>query len=163
LVNKITCLKALDNYVITDEERIEDAAFGYRFRGLNEFMKIHISDYTAEPTAEQHLINLEVDIYRLKRIFERNSPSILIQSFWRGCASRLNARSYNAQRILSITKIQGWVRAHLARQRYMRELTELMRQTNEEDLLLTNDQILRRKKGKFLLHHIRAFTKLKKT
>lgn len=78
--------------MITDEERIEDASFGYRFRGLNEFMKIHINDYTSEPTAEQHLINLEVDIYRLKRIFERNSPSILIQSFWRGCASRLDAR-----------------------------------------------------------------------
>ena len=78
LVNSIACLKALDNYVITDEERIEDASFGYRFRGLNEFMKLHIPDYTNERSAEQHLLNLEVDVYRLKRIFERNSPSILI-------------------------------------------------------------------------------------
>jgi hypothetical protein len=72
------CLKALDNFVITDEERIEDASFGYRFRGLNEFMKLRIPDYTNERSAEQHLLNLEVDIYRLKRIFERNSPTILI-------------------------------------------------------------------------------------
>lgn len=78
LINSISCLKALDNFVITDEERIEDASFGYRFRGLNEFMKLHIPDYTNERSAEQHLLNLEVDVYRLKRIFERNSPSILI-------------------------------------------------------------------------------------
>ena len=52
LVNSITCLKALDNYIITDEERIEDASFGYRFRGLNEFMKLHIPDYTNERAAE---------------------------------------------------------------------------------------------------------------
>ena len=78
IVNSLPCLKALDNFVITDEERIEDASFGYRFRGLNEYMKLHIPDYLNEKSAEQHLFNLEVDVYRLKRIFERNSPSILI-------------------------------------------------------------------------------------
>ena len=84
LVNSMNSLLALDNYVITDEERIEDASFGYRFRGLNEFMKLHIPDYAKEKSAEQHLFNLEVDVYRLKRIFERNSPSIMIQSLYRG-------------------------------------------------------------------------------
>ena len=61
IVNSIPCLKALDNFVITDEERIEDASFGYRFRGLNEFMKLHIPDYRHERSAENHLFNLEVD------------------------------------------------------------------------------------------------------
>jgi hypothetical protein len=78
IVNSIPGLKALDNFVITDEERIEDASFGNRFRGLNEYMSWHITDYSHEPRAEQHKFNLEVDIYRLKRAFERNSPSILI-------------------------------------------------------------------------------------
>jgi hypothetical protein len=78
IVNSLPSLKALDHFVITDEERIEDASFGYRFRGLNEYMKLHIPDYLNEKSAEQHLFNLEVDVYRLKRIFERNSPSILI-------------------------------------------------------------------------------------
>jgi hypothetical protein len=78
MVNSIASLKALDNFVITDEERIEDASFGYRFRSQNEFMKLHIPDYTHERSAENHLFNLEVDVYRLKRIFERNSPAILI-------------------------------------------------------------------------------------
>ena len=52
IVNSVPCLKALDNYVITDEERIEDASFGNRFRGLNEYMKWHITDYSDEPSAE---------------------------------------------------------------------------------------------------------------
>jgi hypothetical protein len=93
IVNSIPTLKALDHFVITDEERIEDASFGYRFRALNEFMKLHIPDYSNERSAESHLLNLEVDLYRLKRIFERNSPSILIQSFWRGCMSRNNSKT----------------------------------------------------------------------
>lgn len=52
VVNSLPCLKALDNFVITDEERIEDASFGYRFRGLNEYMKLHIPDYNNEKSAE---------------------------------------------------------------------------------------------------------------
>jgi hypothetical protein len=84
LVNSCRTLLALDHYIVTDEERIEDASFGYRYRALNEFMKLHIPDYAREKSAEQHLFNLEVDIYRLKRIFERNSPSIMIQSVYRG-------------------------------------------------------------------------------
>jgi hypothetical protein len=149
--------------VITDEERIEDASFGYRFRGLNEFMKLHIPDYTTEKSAEQHLLNLEVDIYRLKRIFERNSPSILIQSFWRGCASRRNVEGYYKKRHASIVKLQGWFRAVLARRRYMRELRMLLRQSGQEDLLLTNDEIERRDKGLLILKHMYAwFKKIKK-
>jgi hypothetical protein len=80
--------------VITDEERIENASFGYRFRGLNEFMKLHIPDFAKVRSAEQHIFNLEVDIYRLKRIFERNSPSILIQSIYRGYSRRNQVKIY---------------------------------------------------------------------
>jgi len=98
IVNSIPSLLALDNYVITDEERIEDASFGFRFRGLNEFMKLHIPDYAKEKSAEQHLFNLEVDVYRLKRIFERNSPSILIQSLYRGYRSRNFVKIYFNER-----------------------------------------------------------------
>lgn len=148
--------------MVTDEERIEDASFGYRFRGLNEFMKLHIPDYSAERSAEQHLMNLEVDIYRLKRIFERNSPSILIQSFWRGCASRINTKGYYKKRIKSITKIQAWFRACLARQRYMNDLKDLLKQTGEEDLLMTNDEIKRLQAGRLIVKHMQAFCRMKK-
>lgn len=153
----MTCLKALDNYIITDEERIEDASFGYRFRGLNEFMKLHIPDYTNERSAEQHLLNLDVDVYRLKRIYERNSPSILIQSFWRGCASRNNAKGYYKKRLTSIVKLQGWFRAVLARKQYLSELQALLKTTGDEDLLMTNEEIERRDKGRFIFQHWHHF------
>jgi Leucine-rich repeat len=52
LVNSVPSLLALDHYVITDEERIDDASFGYRFRALNEFMKLHVPDYAREKSAE---------------------------------------------------------------------------------------------------------------
>jgi len=52
LVNSIPSLLALDNHIITDEERIEDASFGYRYRALNEYMKLHIPDYAREKSAE---------------------------------------------------------------------------------------------------------------
>ena len=118
VVNSIPGLKALDNFVITDEERIEDASFGYRFRGLNEFMKLHIPEYKHEPSAEQHLFNLEVDVYRLKRIFERNSPSILIQSLYRGHRARNINEIYFKERKKKIILIQCIVRGWLARRLY---------------------------------------------
>jgi hypothetical protein len=52
LVNSVPSLLSLDTHVITDEERIEDASFGYRFRALNEYMKLHIPDYAKEKSAE---------------------------------------------------------------------------------------------------------------
>lgn len=105
MVNSIPGLKAFDKYVITDEERIEDASFGNRFRGMNEYMSWHISDYSHEPSADQHKFNLEVDIYRLKRSFERNSPSILIQSLFRGHKSRDYFRFYFEKRSGAALKI----------------------------------------------------------
>jgi hypothetical protein len=115
LVNSMPKLLALDNFVITDEERIEDACFGYRFRALNEYMKLHIPDYSHEQSAEQHLYNLDVDVYRLKRIFERNSPSILIQSLYRAFRCRNSNRMYYRSVQNHIIKIQSLGRGWLAR------------------------------------------------
>ena len=139
MVNSLPGLKALDYHVITDEERIEDASFGYRFRGLNEFMKLYIPDYTHENAAERHLISLDVDVYRLKRIFERNSPSILIQSLYRGYRSRNFQKIYFNEHKTKIIKIQKVVRGWLCRRQIMRDLKALLEVEGEADLLLTND------------------------
>lgn len=141
LVNSISTLLALDNYVITDEERIEDASFGYRFRGLNEYMKLHIPDYAKEKSAEQHLFNLEVDIYRLKRIFERNSPSILIQSLYRGYRSRNFIKVYFNERRQKIVKIQKVVRGWLMRKKFKKDLRDMLVYTKQEYLLMSNTEI----------------------
>ena len=39
----------------------------------------------------------------------------------------------------------------------MLELRELLKQTGEEDLLMTNDEIERRDKGRLILKHWKAF------
>jgi hypothetical protein len=141
LVNSIPCLKALDSFVITDEERIEDASFGYRFRALNEFMKLHIPDYSNEKSAEKHMYNLDVDAYRLNRIYERNSPSILIQSLYRGYRSRNFMKIYFNERKAKVIAIQRHVRGWLARCKYERDLAALLRITGDDDLLKTEDEI----------------------
>ena len=70
MVNSVPTLLALDLHVVTDEERIEDASFGYRFRSMHDRMRIDIPDYTGVRTAEEHLFNMEIDIYCIKRLFE---------------------------------------------------------------------------------------------
>ena len=145
LVNSLPSLLALDNYVITDEERIEDASFGYRYRALNNYMKLHIPEYVKERSAEQHLFNLEVDIYRLKRIFERNSPSILIQSLYRGYRSRNFVKIYFNERKNKIIKIQKVVRGWIMRRKFKRDLKDMLAYTNQEYLLMTNKEIKKRR------------------
>lgn len=143
--------------MITDEERIEDASFGYRFRGLNEFMKLHIPDYTQEKSAEQHMFNLEVDIYRLRRIFERNSPSILIQSLYRGYRQRNIVKIYFNERRHKIIKIQKIARGFLLRLKLKRDLREMLVYTNEEHLMMSNVELRRRAAARLIFTSMRDF------
>ena len=163
LVNSMQSLLALDNFVITDEERIEDASFGYRFRGLNEFMKLHIPDYTKEKSAEQHLFNLEVDIYRLRRIFERNSPSILIQSLYRGYRSRNFVKIYFNERRLKIIKIQKIARGYLLRMKLKRDLKDMLSYKNEEHLMMSNVELRRRAAARRIFENMVEFHIKKET
>lgn len=162
IVNSIPCLKALDNYVITDEERIEDASFGNRFRGLNEYMKWHITDYSDEPSAEQHKFNLEVDIYRLKRCFERNSPSILIQSLFRGYKSRNFFKFYFKQRTANALFIQKHVRGWLQRRKFIKDLRDLLAYDGEEDLLLSTEEVKRRDMARIIFRNMYRYWQKKK-
>ena len=85
----MTSLKALDEYIITDEERIDDAGFGARFRALSPYMRIYVPEFIEGLTADEHLFQIDIEIYKLKRLFERNSPSIRIQAFFRGVKKRV--------------------------------------------------------------------------
>jgi hypothetical protein len=38
-------LLALDSYIVTDEERTEDASFGFRFRALSDYMLINVPGF----------------------------------------------------------------------------------------------------------------------
>ena len=159
LVNSIKPLLALDHFVITDEERIDDVSFGYRFRALNEFMKLHIPDYAREKSAEQHLFNLEVDIYRLRRIFEKNSPSIIIQSVYRGFRERHKARLSMAKKIKLVVLVQKTFRGFMVRRKFKKELFDMLETTNQQYLMMTNAQLRERSAGtvikKFMLKKYR--------
>lgn len=83
----------MDDFIITDEERIDfTSPVSVRFRALSQFMKINIPKFKENLSADEHLFNIEVDLYRLRRLYERNCPSIRIQSYYRGYL--LRSKSY---------------------------------------------------------------------
>ena len=85
-----------------------------------------------------------MDVYRLKRIFERNSPSILIQSLYRGYRSRWDKKIFFNERKSKVIIIQKVVRGWLKRLRIMRDLKTLLDVQGDGDLLLTNKEIAER-------------------
>lgn len=122
IVNIIPSLLALDMHIITDEERSDDVSFGDRFRALSDYMRISIPDYTNESDARVHLMSLNKDAYELKRIYERNSPSILIQRIFRGHKIRKNINNTIGIKKDSVIKIQKVIRGFLLRRRCRKEL-----------------------------------------
>ena len=89
MVTKIPGLKALDDYIITDEERMDDVGHGVRFKALSQFMRLYAPDFKEGLTAEQHVFQVDLEIYKLKRLFEKNSPSIRIQALFKGYKKRV--------------------------------------------------------------------------
>jgi len=67
----------MDDFIVTDEERLQAISpIGFRFKALSHYMKIIVPKFTENLPADQHLFNLEVDLYRIRRLYERNSPAI---------------------------------------------------------------------------------------
>jgi IQ calmodulin-binding motif len=131
-------LKALDDYIVTDEERIDfTSPNASRFRALSHFMKIMIPKFQENQQADQHLFNLEVDLYRIRRLHERNSPAIRIQSFLRGYNVRSQSFFSAAERVKAVTKIQKVYRGWIYRLKIKRELQAMLREEGMEELLLT--------------------------
>lgn len=130
MVNQIRSLLALDDFIVTDEERIEYySPIAVRFRALSTHMKILIPKFQENMSADQHLFNLEVDLYRLRRLFERNSPAIRIQAFFRGYKIRSHSFYSAADRNRAAVKIQRIYRGWACRTKARRELTKFLRET----------------------------------
>lgn len=112
-MTKIPSLKALDDFIITDEERMEDVGHGVRFKALSQFMRLYAPDFKEGLTAEQHLFQVDLELYKLKRLFEKNSPSIRIQALFKGFKRRVVNTNYFAKRQKSIIFIQKMLRGWL--------------------------------------------------
>lgn len=61
-----------------------------------------------------------------------------------------------------IIRIQAVARGFLCRRQYMRELREMLVASGEIDLLLTNEEINIRDKGRIIFKHLWAYTQMKK-
>jgi len=85
-VNTMTSLLALDRDLITDEERIivASARSNSPFKSLSKQTRINIPQFIPNMAADEHLLRNEVDFYCLKRLFERVSPVLRIQSAFKG-------------------------------------------------------------------------------
>ena len=141
MVSRMPNLLALDDFMVTDEERIEEVSFGKRFRALAPHMRIVVPDFLEGLSADQHLFHLDVEIYKLKRLHEKNSPSIRIQALFRGFRQRIANQRYFQKKMDSVVFIQKMTRAWLQRKEWKRQLIELMKENNMEDLLLTGPQM----------------------
>jgi Leucine-rich repeat (LRR) protein len=122
MVTKMPGLLALDDFIITDEERMEDVGHGVRFKALSQFMRLFAPEFKEGLTAEQHLFQVDLEIYKLRRLYEKNSPSIRIQALFKGYKRRVAHTNYFQKKLKSIIYIQKMVRGWLQRLRVKREL-----------------------------------------
>jgi hypothetical protein len=76
-------------------------------------MRLYAPDFKEGLTAEQHLFQVDLELYKLKRLFEKNSPSIRIQALFKGFKRRVVNTNYFAKRQKSIIYIQKMLRGWL--------------------------------------------------
>lgn len=90
-------------HLIADEERLNDVGYGpRRWAALTDDMKLPHNMLPSDDiinfrqidreTAQEELFQIEIDIYQLRRLYEKNSPVIRIQACYRGMIGRKNAR-----------------------------------------------------------------------
>lgn len=163
VVNSMPNLLCLDLFIITDEERIEDASYGTRFRAMNENMRIQLPDFQENLTAERHIDTLDAELYQLKRHYEHNSPIIRLQSAYRAYKVRKKYRNYISKVRWSIRKIQKVWRGHKLRAKMKKELFEIMTMNNTPYLMMSNDEMKEYYAKRLLKKYIKRFAKTTKT
>jgi uncharacterized protein YjiS (DUF1127 family) len=84
---------------------------------------------------------VDLEIYKLRRLYEKNSPSIRIQSLFKGFKRRVAHTNYFQKRQKSIVYIQKMVRGWRQRKKVRRELRELMKEQGLEYLVMTTEEL----------------------
>lgn len=148
VVHKLPYLKALDNFVITDQEFLEHNSShkwvgndrsSARFSAFDPHLCIaHLQNFVefeTDDVAVQYVRNTEA---LLAKIYADNSPSVRIQKLVRGYLSRrFHFPRFWDVRILVI-RVQKHVRGFLLRQLIKRQICELVTANGESTLILAS-------------------------
>ncbi|XP_069594377.1 leucine-rich repeat and IQ domain-containing protein 3 [Ranitomeya imitator] len=85
VVNSIWSLKALDNFVVSDEEIIEDWKLGGRFKALNPELYIDMSPVPSKVfSLENEMKAVDEIIREINRVLATCSPVLIVQKWIRG-------------------------------------------------------------------------------
>ncbi|XP_060685609.1 uncharacterized protein LOC132818569 [Hemiscyllium ocellatum] len=103
VVNGILSLKALDHFVIADEEIIEDCLQRKYFKALSPHFFFHIPVPPKTSTWQSELDNLRTLLSTINNILAHHSPVLIIQRWSRGFLTRRKLSSapdaYNSQHL----------------------------------------------------------------
>jgi len=114
VVNAIFTLKALDYYVISDEEIIEDVKFPMKFKPLQpQFLfksLLPFTKKTACPFLKKALSLVGKDVVNINRIQAKYSPVLLLQKCIRGFLIRLRFNYLMDTRLWAAVSIQRFYR-----------------------------------------------------
>ncbi|XP_063283294.1 leucine-rich repeat and IQ domain-containing protein 3 [Pelobates fuscus] len=89
VVNSIWSLKALDNYVVSDEEIIEDWSLQYRFRSQNPHLCINMLPAPCTDICLQSEMKDVRDLFtKINHVLVHCSPVLIIQRWIRGFLTR---------------------------------------------------------------------------
>ncbi|KAG1711444.1 hypothetical protein DVH05_008696 [Phytophthora capsici] len=138
VVKKLPFLKALDNYVTTDQEVFQHARPSTRFNALSSRLSIaHLRMPLEFETDDAALLYVK-EVETVATICADNSPSIRAQKLIRGYLSRrVNFPLFRNVREL-IIHVQKHIRGFLLRQRIKRDICELVAANGESKLLMAS-------------------------
>jgi len=111
VINTIYTLKALDHFVVSDEEIIEDAKYNNKFSGRSQAFRINMHlKPTPGNTYSDEVKATSLLMAAINKIQAHHSPVIIIQKFIRGSIDRKYAKMYRDAMLWSAIKIQKWWR-----------------------------------------------------
>ncbi|KAE9357839.1 hypothetical protein PR003_g1586 [Phytophthora rubi] len=139
VVNKLPFLKALDNFVTTDQEVIQHARPNARFNALAPRLSIsHLHMPLEFETDDAALLYVGETETAIANIHADNSPSVRAQKLARGYLSRrANFPRFRDVRELVI-HVQKHIRGFLLRQFIKRQICDLVAANGESKLLMAS-------------------------
>ncbi|CAK4191647.1 unnamed protein product [Aphanomyces euteiches] len=140
VVNQMPFLIVVDDYVVTDEERIKNANFGPRYCAKHAKMEANMwypwKDGPAASSDVDLLPSLARTITQIHRLAEKNSPVIVIQRYFRGYHSRKRRLKAFPKLVLAARLIQRVFRGSRLRLYLWKQLRDLLVPINKITLLL---------------------------